>query len=141
MVRALIYRFLALKYKTFMTHYDMIKLQQRDSDSVMETFRYPMVTYLTHTTFLHLTLELNSQFEMISKSDKPDEIELETMLSIIKILNANLQALNYCQVNLSSLLINEQQYNDFMNHLMAGSIFKFAQGTEQQQGKASESEK
>lgn len=59
----------------------------------------------------------------------------------MKILNANLQALNFCQVNLASLLINEQQYNEFMNHFLTGSIHKYSEGTEQEQAKSNASQK
>lgn len=63
------------------------------------------------------------------------------MLQIMKILNANLQALNFCQVNLASLLIDEGQYNEFMSHFMTGSVFKYSEGTANEQAKASDSQK
>jgi hypothetical protein len=52
---AIILRFIALKYKDFSTHIDTVKKQERLSETVMETFRYPYVTYLTQTTFQSLS--------------------------------------------------------------------------------------
>lgn len=63
------------------------------------------------------------------------------MLSIMKVLNGNLQALNFCQVNLASLLINEQEYNEFMSHFMTGCIKRYSEGTAQEQERSSDSQK
>lgn len=52
---AIILRFLALNYKDFATHIDTVKKQERLCGIVMETFRYPYVTYLTQTTFQSLS--------------------------------------------------------------------------------------
>jgi len=52
---AIILRFMALKYKDFTTHIDIVKNKERESHTVMETFRYPYVTYLTQSTFQSLS--------------------------------------------------------------------------------------
>lgn len=83
-------RFIALKYKDFSTNLDVVKNQERESSSVMEVFRYPYVTYLTQTTFNSLSQLIELQSEWTSEKRKPDEIDLEIFLSMLKILNANM---------------------------------------------------
>ena len=68
-------------------------------------------------------------------------MDLEIFLSMMKILNANMQSLNYCSVNLSNLLTDDAQYKGFMNHFTTGSIIKFSQGTDAYQSKSTEAEK
>lgn len=68
--------------------------------------------------------------KVVSGQEKANEIDLETTLSIYKILSANLQALNYCSISLRNLLTDDAEYNSFMGHFSTGSIIKFAQGTE-----------
>jgi len=73
----------------------------------METFRFPYVTYLTQLTFQTLSKLLEMQNEWINEVRQPDEIDLEIYVNTIKILNANLLALNHCSINLSTLLTDD----------------------------------
>ena len=50
---------------------------------------------------------MEMQNEWINEVRKPDEIDLEIYAYTMKILNANLLALNYCSVNLSTLLTDD----------------------------------
>jgi hypothetical protein len=76
---------------------------------------------------------LSQQDESVLKGGKPDEIDLELFLGIMKILNANLTALSYCSVNLKSLLANDAEYNEFLHHFIVGGIIhKYAKGTEKE---------
>jgi len=104
---AIIMRFMSLKYKDFSTHIDVVRNKERDSNIVMETFRYPYVTYLTQTTFESLSKLIEIQNEWTSETRKPDEIDLEIYLYTMRILNANLESLNYCSLNLSNLLTDD----------------------------------
>lgn len=140
--KALIFRFLALKCKKFVTHFDDVHLKERDSSTVMEIFRYPFSTSLSHSNFKMIGQALSEQDKQVLSSGQPDEIDLEMSLSIMKILNANLQALSYCSVNLKSLLSNETEYNEFLkNFIVGGCIHKLAKGSEIEQQKASDAEK
>jgi hypothetical protein len=44
---AIIMRFIGLKFKEFTTHIDIVRNKERESSLVMETFRFPYVTYIT----------------------------------------------------------------------------------------------
>jgi hypothetical protein len=87
---AIILRFMSLKYKDFSTHIDVVRNKERESNTVMEIFRYPFVTYLTQSTFESLSQFIELQNEWISEARKPDEIDLEIYFYVIKILHANL---------------------------------------------------
>lgn len=51
MIVSIVLRFTSHFYKDFCSHLDSVIGVEREKDSVMETFRYPFMTYLTKTTF------------------------------------------------------------------------------------------
>lgn len=52
-----------------------------------------------------------------------------------------MQSLNYCQINLSNLLTNDQEYKNLLSHIQTGHICKFSDLDEQAMSKYTDAEK
>jgi hypothetical protein len=71
----------------------------------MKMFRYPLVTYLTSTTFKALGTGLEECVKLLEKSDaQTDLYEVHYILSLLQLIHSNFGALNFCQINLNKLL-------------------------------------
>lgn len=80
-------------------------IAQKNPASVIEIFRYPMVTYLTSITFSSLKKGLNEGIKLLAKEKDQIEIyELHAFLNVLQLTLANIKAMNFCNISLSSIL-------------------------------------
>jgi hypothetical protein len=97
-----------------MAYDSYINTQPRRGEDMMDLFRFDFVTFLTTTTFNQIQLGLQNSLKLI-KQDKCNIEELYSMLYLLQITDSNFKALNFCSINLTSLLIKDKEYKDFMN--------------------------
>jgi len=82
----------------------------------MSIFRFPLVTHLTASTFVTLGKGLKSGAGLFEKELGEENIyELQSLLSLLEVVNANFRALNFCSINLSTILSANSDYKRFMN--------------------------
>ena len=139
--RALILRFLAKRCKNFRSHLEAASSKsERDSTMIMSIFRYPLVTYLTSTTIVELGRGLMYSIDLIDKSNIVHEQDLLSILSLLELVNANIKALHFCSINLTSLLRKESEYKAFMDAFQK-CIVRLARGGEKAERGADEAQK
>lgn len=79
----------------------------------MLMFRYPLVTFLTATTFTELGNSLKEGAKLLDSSSsqgEDDVLELLGLRYLLDLVKANVKALDYCTINLSSLFLEESDY-------------------------------
>jgi hypothetical protein len=77
----------------------------------MSLFRYPLVTYLTPRTFIALGKALKEGADLFENElNKDNSYELQSLVSLLELVNANFRALNFCSISLSSMLPKEKDY-------------------------------
>ena len=88
----------------------------KPASSVTSIFRFPLVTPLAANTFVPLGKGLKSGAALFEKDLGEDKIyELQSLLSLLELVNANFRALNFCSINLSTILSANSDYKRFMN--------------------------
>jgi hypothetical protein len=81
----------------------------------MSIFRYPLVTYLSDSTFNEFGRCLGEYSNILQKGkDKVESHQLYSMLYLLQLVSANFKALNYCSINLTSLLTRDSDHKSFM---------------------------
>jgi len=94
---------------------------------MMTVFRFNFVTFLTACTFNQIQKGLKSALKLI-KSEKNNIEELYSMLYLLRVTNSNFQALDFCSINLTSLLVKDQEYKDFMEAFRSCIVFLSEEG-------------
>jgi hypothetical protein len=114
---ALILRFLSRHCQNFKMHLEVVSQgPERDGAGMMSVFRYPLVTYLTASTFVQLGRGMEACVSLLKKPSKEVELhELAGMLYLLELVSANFRALSFCSINLTSLLTKESDYAAFMS--------------------------
>ena len=83
----------------------------------MQVFRFPFVSYLTQTAFTEFTKGMKESIKILENPQATDsyEIELKSIEDFLKVLNSNFEALGYCSIDFSSLFVQKDDYDEFMN--------------------------
>ena len=76
-----------------------LKVDEMDK---LKAFRYPLVTYLTGTTFRALRRGLDQLCQQFSRD--VDEIDLSIAADFFRLVSSNFRALNLCGLRLGDLL-------------------------------------
>jgi hypothetical protein len=91
LARALILRLLSRRAQGFKLHLEVANQgAERDGTGMMSVFRYPMVTYLTSTTFIELGKGMQACLRLLERPTGDVEIhELYGMLYLLEMVHAN----------------------------------------------------
>lgn len=104
----------------------------------MNMFRYPSVTYLTSSTFKQLGEGLAEGCKLLNQQINEDNLhDLHSLYYMTQIVLANIQALNYCSINLSNLLPKEADYSAFKTAFQ-GCVNKLADESDEDLNKRNE---
>jgi len=115
LTRAFILQFLGSKVQNFKLALESAEQQSKSALGVMALFRYPLVTYLTPRTFIALGKALKEGADLFEgELNQKNSYELQSLLSLLELVNANFRALNFCSISLSSMLPKEKDYYEFM---------------------------
>ena len=124
--------YIASQSVKFTKHYRTVAQKpEKACADVMSLFRFPSVTYLTSSTFKQLGEGLAEGCKLlnqpITEENAPD---LHALYYVLQITLANIRALNYCDINLSSLLPKEADYSTFMAAFQ-GCVKKLAEESDE----------
>ena len=116
LTRSLILQYLSSQVGNFVLHLEAAEQGIKTAASVMSIFRFPFVTHLAANTFVTLGKAMKSGAGLFEK-DLTDEnvYELQSLLALLEVVNANFRALNFCSINLSTILSVNSDYKRFMN--------------------------
>jgi hypothetical protein len=116
LTRSLILQYLSGKVGNFVLRLEAAEQGIKNAASVMSIFRFPLVTHLAANTFITLGKGLKSGAALFEKELGENNIyELQSLLSLLEVVNANFRALNFCSINLSTILSANSDYKRFMN--------------------------
>lgn len=118
LLRTLILRHIEKACTVFNVAIDEVKVQGKSSNEagehMMKFFKYPNATYLTHTLFEQLQINLQSNIGLISaKKTAATLSDQYSFYFILKILTANFKALSFCSIALPDIM-DENAYKQFL---------------------------
>jgi hypothetical protein len=123
---------MASKVPNFSCEHDALASNpEKKTINIMTMFRYPMVTYLTAVTFNELGNGLQKAASLLDKPITEDNLyELQGFYYLLQVLLANIKALNYCSINLNTLLPKDSDYKAF-TVAFDGCVKKLAEESDQ----------